>query len=36
MSNSLASSNDGEVLTTVLDRVEQIREVPSCVGRTDL
>ena len=36
VSDDLAPTGDGEVLTTMLDRVEQIGEVPGRVGRADL
>ncbi len=36
VSNDLASPDDGEVLPTVLDGVEEIGEVAGCVSGADL
>ena len=35
-SNDLSSTDDGEALAAVLDRVEQIRETPCRVGRRNV
>ena len=36
MGDDLAPSNDGEVLTPMLDRIEQVSEVPRRLGCADL